>query len=525
MGCSISGVFVKGSAIVAIYGIVEFFPDSVTTLRAGGSYEANDHTFVPYGVPHFDDGSDAGLARSTALAAPWNRADTESVELFGQLERRFGRDWVLKVNGARLHQTNDSKYAYVLGTINPVTHLVGGPSAIESDTVGRNLTVDATLTGAFDLFGRRHEITLGADHSHISSDIPLNFLDGYVPPFDPFTSDLNDLQEPTTSSFGAVAKLRRNQYGVMGALRLHPADGLSLIGGGRFNWLDETLNSQTFFFGELLFEDMIQTKTKGKFVPYGGIVYELSPNYSIYVSYADIYNPQMSMLRQDMTRLPSALDGVNIEAGIKGSWRNGTLNGSLALFRIRQTGGSVQDPSIVSPLPDCCYLEETNRSEGVELELSGKLAAGWWLTAGYTYNKNETVSELASDGLILSSQTPKHLFKLWTSYDLPGALKSWTIGGGIVAKSASYVEGAGCPRFDALGNCAPGENPATPFNVTQKAYAVVDLRVAYEIDAHWSAALSANNIFDKRYYQNIGENSAGYSNAWYGIPRNILLND
>lgn len=509
------------------YGVLEYDVDPSTVLRAGGSYEKINQVPVYFAAPHYSDGSDAHLPRSTALIPPWNRSNIESVEMFGQLERRFGMDWVLKANATRLRQTNDSKYANVIGSINPVTKLIGLPFVSSSDSESKSLLIDATLTGAFYLFGQRHEIILGADHSHLTSTIPI---DSYFPmfgQFDPFTSNLDDFPEPQAQDIylSVNAAFRRDQYGLMGALRLHPTKKLTLIGGLRDSFLNEHTNTRVksdLFGFEFETEDSI--KTNGKIVPYGGLVYKLSPNYSIYGSYADIYNPSLPLRRSDGSRLPSSIDGVNLEAGIKGAWRGGTLNGSLAFYKINQTGLHVSDPSDPDPSdPSCCYLPQTAHSKGIELELSGKMAPGWWLTAGYTYNKNKTVVDGAPEGVILSSQTPKHLFKLWTSYQPAGVLKGLSVGGGLTAQSASYVAGVGCPRFDPTGHCAPGEDPATPFRLTQKTYAVVDLRAAYAFSEHWSLALSVNNLFDKRYYQNIGQGDGGLSDAWYGTPRNFLL--
>ncbi|MEJ1963553.1 MAG: hypothetical protein WDO56_19115 [Gammaproteobacteria bacterium] len=39
------------------------------------------------------------------------------------------------------------------------------------------------------------------------------------------------------------------------------------------------------------------------------------------------------------------------------------------------------------------------------------------------------------------------------------------------------------------------------------------------INASWQAALSVNNVLDKRYYESI--DPAMY--AWYGTPRNLTL--
>jgi len=54
----------------------------------------------------------------------------------------------------------------------------------------------------------------------------------------------------------------------------------------------------------------------------------------------------------------------------------------------------------------------------------------------------------------------------------------------------------------------------------QSPFAVINLRGGYQIDAHWRAALSVNNVFDRIYYQTIGTRTGG---NWYGEPRGFVL--
>jgi outer membrane receptor for ferric coprogen and ferric-rhodotorulic acid len=59
-----------------------------------------------------------------------------------------------------------------------------------------------------------------------------------------------------------------------------------------------------------------------------------------------------------------------------------------------------------------------------------------------------------------------------------------------------------------------------PVRATQDPYAVVDLRVAFQIDPNWQAALTVGNVFDEIYYQTLGQSLI---NNWYGEPRSVAL--
>ena len=59
-----------------------------------------------------------------------------------------------------------------------------------------------------------------------------------------------------------------------------------------------------------------------------------------------------------------------------------------------------------------------------------------------------------------------------------------------------------------------------PVTLRQGGYSLVDLRMAYRLDKHVTAALNVNNLFDRRYYQS----PSGVSwNNRYGEPRSLML--
>jgi outer membrane receptor for ferric coprogen and ferric-rhodotorulic acid len=262
------------------------------------------------------------------------------------------------------------------------------------------------------------------------------------------------------------------------------------------------------------FINNLRIRSPSKITPYGGVMYDVSRHYSLYVSYADINQSFGLLLRSDLTPV-GAGHGVDIEAGLKGAWRDGGLNGLLVLYKINQYRFPVFDQtprSNVGLPPFCCYRPADNRSKGVDVELSGELAPGHLIGAGYTYNINE-----AALGGELSRATPRHLLKLWTSQRLPAGLRRWTLGGSLHAQSRNRVDGAHCPQPGIIGVCTV---PLARFEVAQEPYVVVDLRASFEIDPRWVVALSINNAFDRVYFETLGSRETG---NWYGEPRNLLL--
>src|SRR5262249_32609128 len=151
----------------------------------------------------------------------------------------------------------------------------------------------------------------------------------------------------------------------------------------------------------------------------------------------------------------------------------------------------------------CCFTGVNNTSKGVDAELIGEAMNGWNIGAGYSYNVSEFPLNQPTYG-----STPKHLLKAWTDVRLPGALSRWHVGGSLQAQSQT--------QSDTPASCFA----CAAIHAEQPAFAVFDLRTAFDVDRHWRVALSLNNVFDEVYYETVDRTSA---HAWYGEPRNWML--
>ena len=79
--------------------------------------------------------------------------------------------------------------------------------------------------------------------------------------------------------------------------------------------------------------------------------------------------------------------GESYETGLKAEFLDGRLNASAAIFQIKQDNLAQSTGVIIpgSPTGELAYeASEGATSKGFELEVSGELAQGWNLTAGYT---------------------------------------------------------------------------------------------------------------------------------------------
>jgi outer membrane receptor for ferric coprogen and ferric-rhodotorulic acid len=153
----------------------------------------------------------------------------------------------------------------------------------------------------------------------------------------------------------------------------------------------------------------------------------------------------------------------------------------------------------------------------VDVELAGSVLPGWLLAAGYTFNNNMQLVPDPVYGLAVSTQTPRHLLKAWTSKQLPGRWRRWSVGASLQAQSRNYTHGLWC-SLNSQGACLGGG--LQHYYEVQSSYAVVSPRIGYQFDSKWQVALSVNNLFDKSYYQTISAPSGG---NWYGEPRSFTV--
>jgi len=505
-----------------VFGVLEYDLTARTLLTMGGSYQWDNALPLINGWPFYADGSDAHLPRSLALAFIWSRYDTQTREYYAQLQQAFGGKWKLKLNATSLDTAASYGYGEFSSPVDPITKALPVlPFAFFSPSPNTQdqFVFDGTLTGSFDLFGRRLDVAVGGDYTHFKGDVPLQFAFAIGPAVNNvFAYNVAAYASPPVPNPTYLQSLATtNQSGEFASARLYLTGALSVVGGARLssNRLSNTISSGI---GGVTSPGGLteETKDHNKVTPFVGATYDLNPHYSLYASYADIFQTNNGESEVGGAFVPPA-DGIDREVGLKASWRNGALNGLVVLYDIEQRGLAVRDPgtSFVDQqgLSTCCFVPSgTNKSRGIDAELNGELAPGWLIGTGYTFNVNHALA-----GGELSSATPRHLFKLWSSRQLSGEYQRWTISGSVRAQSSNFEAGLLCAHLNSFGNCLVSQQS---FREVQGSFAVIDLRAGYQIDPHWRAALSVNNVFDRVYYQTIGTPTGG---NWYGEPREFVL--
>jgi outer membrane receptor for ferric coprogen and ferric-rhodotorulic acid len=437
----------------------------------------------------FPDGSKTPFSRSDSVSTDWNAFSHRRTSASLALTHRFNEDW-----RARLSYTHGRvKIAHKFGGVGNVTPNGQGTLTLQKyENDYRTDALDASLEGRFTLWGRQHDLVTGFNGYSSREDTPRLYATfDAMGMFQVLPWDGHGVPEPdwTSVTLYAPSQITTRQHGAFAALRLRPADALSVIVGGRVStWKTREKNTKTGAITD-------DRKENSVFTPYAGLVYDLNRQVSAYASYTSIFKPQNYEDADGSILDPE--EGENYELGLKSEWFNKRLQASAAFFEVRKDNLAVADGNRKTPEGNQAYTAANGtKGRGWEVELSGELMRGWQLQGGYT----RIVTRGEDDKRLNADTVPKHQLKLFSTYTPPG-FNRLTIGGGALWQSEIY---------DA------GKSGLARKTYTQKAYTVVNLMARYAFDDHLSLTATLDNVFDKAYRTHVGYHD-------YGPPRNFML--
>jgi TonB-dependent siderophore receptor len=489
-----------------LYGVIEGDLDPDTILRAGASFDTDiEPGFDGFGLPRGPAAEDPGLARSTCLCATWNRLTRNTTEMFAALDHRFGDNWTLKGDATLLDQTGNETVADVSGAL-PFTSYNGSQSTVFRQN---EYALSMLLNGTFQLGDLDQQVVAGVQYTRGSWSLIQNAtLPGQaiaVDPFhfDPHLLDPEPAENPTTAHLTHVVS---EEAGLYAGLTLQPFERAHITLGLRTSFdVEEQAGIRTH-------DDAIPT-------PSVAVSYDVAPEVAAYASYVGIYASQSFLLTEKLQPLP-ILTGRTHETGIKTAPWDGRLNASLALYYSEQANQAVP-VTTTNPVPVnavCCFVSVgAVKSTGIDLEVAGELLPAWQIQGGYTYNSNGYTNDLKSRfaGLGIGTSAfqlsqPRNQLKVWSAYDID---PQFSVGGGVRFESVRSSVVSAC-SVAGDPTCSTGTIRVTA--IAQPAYAVLDLRAAYRINARWEAAINVTNVTDTRYFTTLGSTIAG---NFYGAPR------
>ncbi|MFG1478078.1 TonB-dependent siderophore receptor [Xanthobacter sp. V4C-4] len=481
------------------HGALDFDITENTTVSFHAWHQERDIT--PFnGLPAINLGTGEGqllnVPRSTFVGGTWNRFNNEMTDYLVEVKHDLDNGGEAKASLRYSDRDIDYKYAYGRTAVStaPATSGNFGLAYTAAQVNESSLSGDAHVSTPFQLFGQEHQFTVGADFrrtdqtqwSPTSTNLP-DVYNIYAP--NPWA-----VAEPLTV-YNREAVTDPTQYGLYAQARINPIEQVHVILGGRFSWYDATSTVNTLN-GGLLTTTQSTVDVDGKVLPSVGLVIDMTKEISVYGSYSTTFMPQTELNAAGDVLAPR--QGYQYEGGVKGSFFDGALSASAALFVIRD-----DNRALATNVANVYVASGEVEVSGWEAEVSGRLAPGWDIYAGYTYTETEyltaTVAQLQSG---FSTYTPKHNYNLWTKYEFQdGALRGFHVAGGVKILSSFYTKSGGV-------------------KLTEDGYTVVDAQAGYKFNDNWKATVTVTNLFDEVYYQRVGSTSLF---NFYGEPRGYWL--
>ncbi|MFY4759196.1 TonB-dependent siderophore receptor [Aliarcobacter butzleri] len=474
-----------------VYGVVDADITDNTTISAGASYEENNRDGIMGGgssLPAFySDGTKTNFSRSKSYMFDWSKWDTSITSYFTDVKHYFDNDILLNASYSHneIH-TKDRNFTNIQGSLNKDgSGLTAGygkyPEKIKKDSI------DIYASIPFELAKKEHEIIVGTQYNKENDKKYKPEFTGKYNITNYFTQDGSEFtSEPNMGRNILRQDADTEQKSVYLTGKFELIDDLKLILGSRLT---------TWEYDSYSWDTNSRTKYDHDniFTPFVGLVYDLDENHSIYTSYTDIFLPQGNV-KDKSGNILDPKEGSNYEAGIKGEYFDKKLNAGLTLFRLEQDN--------VAESINGVFVDGSNGTEqayksmkgvtskGIELEIGGEITDNWDISAGFTHFEAKDANKDK-----VNTTTPRNNINIFTKY----TINDFSFGAGVNWKSKGYSK-------------------SDTREITQDAYAVVDLMASYKFNKNLSTQLNINNLFDKRYY--IGYGTSSYN---YGDPVNGIL--
>ena len=328
--------------------------------------------------------------------------------------------------------------------------------------VGRQLTDNLRRTGFFN----NTTTSILAPLSDPSINTPVTFR--------PNATDANNHIKTNLAATYVQDQIEINRY-------------LQIVTGVRFDYFDlqfhNNRNSQ-----DLRRIDRLLS-------PRAGVIVKPVTDLSIYANYSVAYLPSSGDQFSALTNITQQLKPEkfnNYELGAKWDIRR-NLSLTTALYRQDRLNSRSMDPN------DPARIVQTGsqRTNGFEFGLNGRVTSKWSVAGGYAYQdafiSSATVSEAkgAKVGLV-----PEHSFSLWNNYKV---LPRLGLALGIIHRSDMFTS------FDN--------------KVVLPGYTRADAAVFFSITERWRLQANLQNLFDTKYYMNAHTND----NIQPGAPRGARI--
>ncbi|MEM1256787.1 MAG: TonB-dependent siderophore receptor [Cyanobacteria bacterium P01_H01_bin.21] len=452
------------------------------------SWQISDRTDLTLSLEYSDDErpTDFGLVADgdgvldvpfdRNLGEPEDRLTAEFLRTGYRFEHRFSDNWKIR-NGFNYinydEQFTSAGLNLTGGVVGPNGELFRNFQAfgsqqdiyeLQTNVVGEFTTgsIEHTLLAGIDLFRRDVE------------DDPLQVDFTPLPPLNVFDPVYNQTARPDFDALPSVFEneTRTDFLGVYLQDQVSFSDNLKLLAGFRYEAFEQKTTSSSTFFPITSPETR---QTGDAFSPRIGLVYQPVEDVSLFASYSRSFSPNTGTTIDGDILEPE--EGEQFEVGVKAELLEDLLSINLAYFDITLQNVQTVDPNNL--FSSVATGEE--RSQGVELDVIGKILPGWNLVANYAYIDARIIEDNTGLEGNRRFNVPNHNFNVWTTYDIQdGPLTGLGFGLGFNFVDERFGDNANSYELDS--------------------YFLTNAAMSYRRD-NWRAGLNIRNLFDVDYIE------------------------
>jgi iron complex outermembrane receptor protein len=434
-----------------------------------------------------------------------NPVGIQSLNLDGLFEYRFNDAWKASFSASRSRVVIDdySTFAWgcygaasCAGTAVPNHFSAEGDYDISDyrspDDTRSNEEAQAALNGQFDTGFLKHELTVGtsAFRRLVDRRQSVNEYIGEGNIYQP-----SPVLEPYDGPLGhTYRRLDSRQYGLFASDRISFNEQWQTILGGRQVRLDEETYNQA--------GATTRHTQRSVFLPQVALIYKPRPDTSLYASYSKglSLGGEAAWFSNNADEVLPPTTARQLEVGIKRDFQRLSL--TAALFQI------TQDLQYNRPNDDgtITFVQQgKQKNVGIELSANGRVASDLQVSASVAAIRAQVSGSGTGDyDGHQAINVPKLRASLHGDYSIPG-VPGLALLGGVQYSASKYANREATVKVDD--------------------YAVFDVGGRYTTkvgDYATVLRLTVDNLFDKRYWRDVGE-SAGDGYLFLGAPRTARL--
>lgn len=455
------------------------------------AYDINDNNTITFITEYTKEKtpSDFGtyVNNKGKLIAPIKNMISHPDEKFEKTQKIAGFDfdsvfdtWSSNLKYRYIDYEGDNGDVHMPQRYNQVTNIVTRAYAYQKQEFQEH-ALQETINKEFDLFGKKNNLSIGADYNKAYSKLDMFFDPTQLYNINlsnPVYQHLTNLSVHPTARNMSAKKTSVESWGTFIQDNLNLTDDLIFSAGVRYSESKPQNGQRT-----------------DATTPSFGLVYHLSSQTSLYTNYSESFTPNSAMDKNGKILDPET--GKGYEFGVKQKLFDDKFDLTTAFFKIEKENIALADPNAPA-VGGWSISSGKQESQGFEIDLSGDITSNLSVIASYGYvdtkNKDANNKDLRN--------IPNHTANLFTTYKLTALnLPDYYIGGGAKYIGNKYADDANNIQLDS----------ALIYNAT----------IGYK-KGNWKANLSVQNLTDEEYVDGALASNAAGTRVYVGTPRTIL---